>query len=178
MNTNRGVPSSQPHMKGKKQLERTEWGKLPDLYVRLVRDNLGYPPKDWEQLKGESTGERGAYRIKSIPHYARGLAWEDEVSVTTSAEGYYPVVEKVIQRSGYSTVRLLIKSNEDRQELILHFTKMDTLLEFEGSLVALAIPRNRFDEVSEYVFQEKQRGRWDSEDGFLIIDADEDPKTQ
>ncbi len=79
-----------------------------------------------------------------------------------------------------STVHLMISKDEDQDKLIEHFTKLDTMLEFDGRMVALAIPRHMFDEVSEYVFNEKQRGRWDSEDGFLIIDdpGDEMAKTQ
>ena len=150
--------------------DRAQWEALPDIYVRLHKDELGYPPMDWEQLKGEPTAEPEVFRIKNIPHYARGLAFEDEISVTKSEEGYYPVFKSVVKHSGYSTVRLRISKNEDKDKLIEHFTKLDTMLELDGRLVALAIPRHRFEEVSEYVFNEKQRGRWDSEDGFLIID--------
>ena len=150
--------------------EREQWETLPDIYVRLHKDELGYPPKDWEQLKAEPTNLPSVFRIKRIPHYARGLGWEDEVSVTTSEEGYYPVFRAVIKRSGYSTVRLMIEKDEDREKLIDYFTERETFLEFDGCLVALAIPRHRFEEISEYVFNEKLRGRWDSEDGFLIID--------
>lgn len=160
-------------MKGMKQTNSTErqrWEALPDIYVRLHRDELGYPPKDWEQLKAEPTDLPDVFRIKNIPHYARGLAWEDEVSVTTSEEGYYPVFKAVVKRSGYSTMRLMIEDDEDREKLIDYFTKHDTFLEFDGRLVALAIPRNNFDEISEYICAEKDRGRWDAEDGFLIID--------
>lgn len=143
---------------------------LSDIYVRLGKDELGYPPKDWEQLKGEPTGQPEVFRIKNIPHFARDLALGDEVRVTTSEEGYYPVFKSVVKHSGYSTVRLRISKDEDQDKLVEHFTALDTMLEFDGRLVALAIPRHRFDEVSEYVFNEKQNGRWDSEDGFLIID--------
>ena len=152
------------------QSERETWATLPDVYVRLQKDELGYPPKDWEQLKGEPTGAPDTFRIKSVPHYARGLAWEDEVVTTTSPEGYYPVFKSVLKRSGYSTLRLLINGNEDREKLTEYFIKRDTLVEFDGRLVAIAVPRARLDEVSEYVFEQKEEGRWDSEDGFLIID--------
>ena len=158
------------NMNPTKPSEREQWEALPDIYVRLHKDELGYPPKDWEQLKAEPTSLPAVFRIKNIPHYARGLAWEDEVSVVKSEEGYYPVFRAVVKRSGYSTVRLMIEKDEDRQKLIDFFTERDTFLEFDGDLVALAIPRHRFEEISEYLFNEKQRGRWDSEDGFLIID--------
>jgi hypothetical protein len=158
------------YMNGIKSPPREQWEKLPDIYVRLQKDELGYPPKEWEQLKAEPTGSVNVFRIKNIPHYARGLAWDDEVSVMKSNEGYYPVFRAVVKRSGYSTVRLMLEKHEDRQKLINFFTERDTFLEFDGDLVALAIPRHRFDEISQYVFNEKQKGRWDSEDGFLITD--------
>lgn len=157
----------------KRKERRRSWDELPDIYVRLHKDELGYPPKQWEQLKAEPTDKPEIFRVKNIPHYARGLALDDEVLVTTSEEGYYPTFKCVTLRSGYSTVRLLISEKEDREKLIEQFTTLDTLLEFDGRLVALAIPNARFKDVSEFVFNEKQKGRWDSEDGFLIIDDPE-----
>ena len=150
--------------------DRTEWSAFPDVYVRLQKDELGYPPKDWEQLKGEELNADGLYRLKSIPFYAKGLAWEDEVATHTSSEGYSPVVTRVTKRSGYSTMRLSIKATENRDDLISYFNKRGVFVEFLGYLVALAIPRNVFDEISEYVCDEKDKGRWDAEDGYLVID--------
>ena len=149
---------------------REAWAELPDIYVRLEKDELGYPPKEWEQLKGEPLGVPDRYRIKSIPHYARGLALEDEVSTGTSTEGYSPVVEYVVKRSGFSTMRLMIDPSEDRSALVRDFTTHGVLLEFSGQLVALAIPRDQFDEISNYICDEKDRGRWDAEDGYLASD--------
>jgi thioredoxin-related protein len=45
------------------------------------------------------------------------------------------------------------------------------MLEFDGRLVALAVPKERFAKVSKYIASQKKEGRWDAEDGFLIIDA-------
>src|SRR5205807_8458545 len=100
-----------------RQQEREQWEELPEIYIRLHKDELGYPPKEWEQLKAEPTEKPDVFRIKNIPFYARGVAWEDEVSVTKSEEGYYPAFSSVVKRSGYSTVRLMIQHDEDRQKL-------------------------------------------------------------
>src|SRR5436190_11758392 len=100
--------------------EHEKWHELPEVYVKLHKDNLGYPPRDWEQLKAEPTDREDVYRLKSIPFYARGLAYQDEVRVTTSAEGYYPAVESVAKRSGYSTMRLSIKDEDDKNAIIDH----------------------------------------------------------
>ncbi|HEV2963933.1 MAG TPA: DUF4265 domain-containing protein [Candidatus Angelobacter sp.] len=161
-------------MNTQRQHEREQWEEMPEIYIRLHKDELGYPPKEWEQLKGERTKKGDVFRIKNIPFYARGIAWEDEVSVTKSEEGYYPVFESVIERSGYSTIRLMIENDEDRDKLIDFFTEHETFLEFNGRLVALAIPRHRYEEVMEYVCKEKDRGRWDAEEGFLIVDDPRD----
>jgi hypothetical protein len=150
--------------------ESSNWRDLPEVYVRLRKDELGYPPKEWEQLKAEPTEKPDVYRLKSIPFYARGLAYDDQILVTTSQEGYFPVYRSVVSRSGYSTMRLMIAGNEDHQKLIEYFTQRDTFLEFLGNLVALAIPRRKFEEVSDFIVHEKQNGRWDAEDGFLIVD--------
>jgi hypothetical protein len=44
------------------------------------------------------------------------------------------------------------------------------LLEFKGRLVSIGIPKAAFDEVSDYIGSEKERGHWDAEDGHLAID--------
>src|SRR5882762_5962043 len=126
--------------------EHEKWHDLPEVYVKLHKDNLGYPPKDWEQLKAEPTDKEEVYRLKSIPVYARGLAYEDEVRVTTSPEGYHPVFDSVAKRSGYSTMRLWIKDGEDKNAITNYFTEQGCLLEFSDHLVAVAIPRNVFDQ--------------------------------
>ena len=148
------------------------WYQLPEVYVRLQKDNLGYPPKDWEQLRAEPTDKEEVYKLKSIPFFARGLAYEDEVSVETSKEGYYPVVVSVVKRSGYSTMRLCINEKENKGGISDYFAEHNCLLEFNGNFAAVAIPENAFDEMSEYICDEKDRGRWDAEDGYLVIDAD------
>ena len=150
--------------------ERQAGQESPDIFVRLKKDELGYPPRDWEQLKAEPTATPNVMRIKSIPFYARGLAYDDEIACTKSVEGHEPVFDAVVKRSGYSTIRLLIKKDENRDDLIEFFTGHNTMIEFEGRLVALAIPREEFDALSEYLFAERERRRWASEDGFLIMD--------
>ena len=149
---------------------RAEWDSLPDVYVRLEKDEIGYPPKNWEQLRGEQLRTNGTYRLKSIPFYAKGLAWEDEVATHTSPEGYSPVVTCVVNRSGYSTMRLSISATENKAELTTYFNERGVFVEFLDTLVALAIPQKTFDEVSSYVCEEKIKGRWDAEDGYLLTD--------
>jgi hypothetical protein len=37
--------------------ERARWYDLPAVYVRLAKDELGYPPKDWEELTAEPAND-------------------------------------------------------------------------------------------------------------------------
>jgi len=147
------------------------WRRLPEVWFRLQKDEDGYPPKDWEGLKAEQTGDSGSYRIKSVPFFARQIAYEDEVTTGTSEEGLFQVFQAVSKRSGYSVVRLFIKETEDSAALTDYFTSKDCLVEFKGRLVAIAIPKAAFEEVLEFIGAEKDSERWDTEDGYLIIDG-------
>jgi hypothetical protein len=154
-----------------------EWNELPDVYVRLQKDDMGYPPKEWEQLKAKPTSTDGVYQLQNTPFYARGLATGDEVLTHTSPEGFYPVVKSVQKRSGFSTVRLLISDEEERQALIDYFTGHGCRLEFcreIESLVSIAIPKTAFEEVYDYIRLERDKGRWGAEDGFIVFDEGND----
>src|SRR5262249_26105144 len=94
--------------------EQKPWEALPEIYVRLHKDELGYPPREWDQLRVEPTDEPAVLRSKNIPQCARGLSLEDEVKVSTSTEGYYPCCESVVRRSGYSPVWLRISKDKDQ----------------------------------------------------------------
>ncbi len=106
-----------------------------------------------------------------MPFFARQVSYDDEVRTGTSEEGHHPVFEAVLKRSGWSTMRLLIAETEDRTALTTYFTSRDCLVEFNGRLVAVGIPKAVYDEVSDYIGSEKDRGRWDAEDGYLVIDG-------
>jgi hypothetical protein len=145
-------------------------GVCPEVYFRLTKDEDGYPAKDWEALQAEPTTEPDTYRIKSVPFFSREVAYEDEVRTCTSEEGYTPVFHSVSKRSGYSVVRMIISETEDRAALTEYFTNRECLVEFNGRLVAIAIPKAAYGRVSEYVCAGKDSGRWDAEDGHLAID--------
>ncbi len=150
--------------------EERQWRRLPEVWFRLKKDDDGYPAKDWEALKAELSDRSGSYRIKCVPFYAPEVGYGDEVLTGMSEEGYEPVFESVIKRSGYSTMRLWIDETEDQSALADFFTSRECLIEFSGRLAAIGIPETAFEEMSEYICSEKERGRWDAQDGYLIID--------
>jgi hypothetical protein len=152
--------------------QHDKWADLPEIYFRLEKDEDNYPPRAWEALRAEQLADPNLYRIKSVPFYAKQVAYDDEVQTTTSPEGFFPVFEQVTKRSGFSTVRLWLHENEDRSAIVNFFAARGCLLEFElnNRLVALAIPERGFESLSEYICEQKDLGRWDAEDGHLILD--------
>lgn len=166
----RGVEGDEFAETNKGDPEERYWRRLPEVFFRLTKDEDGYPPRDWEGLKAEPTTEPDTYRIKSVPFFVRNVAYHDEVRTGTSEEGYFPVYASVSKRSGFSVIRLIINESEDRTALTEYFASRGCLVEFKGRLVAIAIPRSVYREISEYVCREKDGGRWDAEDGHLAID--------
>ena len=143
------------------------WRRLPVIWFRLEQDEEGYPPQDWEGLKGEPSGGSHLFRVKSVPFFVRGVGWEDEVRARRSDEDDSLEFESVSRRSGYSVKRLWIGDSEDRSAVVEYFIERDCVVETKGRLVALAIPSLRFEEVAGHINTETDRGRWDSEDGYL-----------
>jgi len=150
--------------------EERRWRRLPKVYFKLEKDEDGYPPEEWEGLKAEPVEEPETYRIKSVPFYASQVAYGDEVRTCTSDEGFFPVFKAVSRRSGFSTVRLWLAEAEDRSTLADFFSGRGCLVEFDGRLMAIGIPKTAFEDISEYIAAEKDRGRWDAQDGYLVID--------
>lgn len=147
---------------------REKWDALAEIFVHLQRDDVGYPPKEWEQLKAERTASPHEYKVRSVPFFARGLAYDDLVTTKTSSEGYDPVVDSVVERGGYSTMRLVISESEDTGQLVSELTHHGCLVELDGNLVAIGIPSEPLDLVSGYLCAGKESGRWDAEDGFIF----------
>lgn len=151
--------------------DERQWRRLPDIWFKLEKDELGYPPKDWESLKGEPTDQANIYRIKNVPFFAKGVAYGDEVLASTSEEGFARVFNSVNRRSGYSTVRLWISDSEDRNALTTYFTDRRCVIELSSNfcnrLVAIAIPKAAFEEIDAYIDSESSNGRWEAQDGYL-----------
>jgi len=78
--------------------------QLVKVFVRLDRDEDGYPPVDWEELWAADLGH-GAYRVDNIPFYAQLLSHGDTVAVE-ERDGRLVVVG-VTAVEGHSTVRVV-----------------------------------------------------------------------
>lgn len=152
-----------------------EWKTLPNVYAYREKDNDDFPPMEWEQLKAKPTHLEGVYQLKNIPFFARGLALEDEVVTQVVSGDFSPVVRSVHKRSGFSTVRIVISHDENRQALVDYLTALGCSLEFcreyEG-LVAIAIPKKTFQTAYDYLLVGRDSERWGAEDGFIALDEE------
>jgi hypothetical protein len=142
------------------------WRRLPEVWFRLEKDDDGYPPKEWEGLKSEKTGQPDTYKIKNVPFFARDVAYDDEVQAVVAEEGDY---------LAYSTVRLWMTSeNEDSGALTTYLSDRACLVEFAPNfgnrLVAVGIPRAVFSEVYAFITAGREKGCWDAQHGY----SDED----
>lgn len=149
--------------------EDGRWRRLPDIWFHRERDEDGYPPKEWEGLKSEPTAN--AYRIKSIPFFARGVAYDDLLTATKADDGDYLVFKDVVSHSGYSAIRLWLGEDESVEEVTKSLTDRRCLIEsapnFGHRLIAVAIPPAEFQETYLYIARGKDDGRWDTEDGHI-----------
>lgn len=79
--------------------------RLVKVFVKLEKDEEGYPPVDWEELWAASLGDC-RYRIDNIPFYAVGISSGD--SVIAASRDNKLVVTEVVGTEGHSTVRVVV----------------------------------------------------------------------
>lgn len=94
------------------------------VYVRLERDEDGYPPVDLERLWAERL-TRDRYRLNNIPFYARGLAAGDVVLAAIEDGGTRLFISDVAVWSGNGTIRIVVHDGglplEDVHRIVREF---------------------------------------------------------
>lgn len=81
---------------------------------RLVRDEDGYPPADWEHLWAHSLGE-SLFVLDNTPFFARGASVGDVV-LAEQSEGLNQF-RRVVRPSLHSTLRVILFRQELADEL-------------------------------------------------------------
>jgi hypothetical protein len=151
-------------------VEERRWRRLPEVWFHLEKDEQGYPPREWEGLKCEPIDGGEAYRIKCIPFFVRGVAYEDLVAAIQADDGDHLVFKAHVSRSGYSNVRLWLSEGESPQKEMDKLVELGCLAEsavnFRNRLIAVAIPLDRLAEVNTYIDSGARDGRWGVEDGY------------
>jgi hypothetical protein len=92
-----------------------------------------------EMVKAEKVGEY--YRIATIPFFAKHLAIGDLISVDTEDGVHY--FDDIIEKSGNTTIRIIIKDKIKAQDLLTKVSERGAILyklKTSDILVALDIP--------------------------------------
>lgn len=83
----------------------TSASQFVKIFVKLEKDEDGYPPVDWEELWAVSLGE-SKYQIDNVPFYAPGISSGDSVAAI-SQDGKL-VITEVVGTKGHSTLRVVV----------------------------------------------------------------------
>lgn len=106
----------------------------------LQQDDQGYPPFDSEMMWVIPLND-GGFQVDNIPFFVQMLSYGDVVGATPDISGEL-VYEKVLRRSGHSTVRLLFESpdNISAAREMLNKLGCSSELSHLPNLIAVDIP--------------------------------------
>lgn len=134
----------------------------------LEQDEDGYPPVSVESLWATKTPDN-FYELDNIPFYAQGVSYKDVVKAEPDAEGalYF---EKVIRRSGHSTVRVIVFDLKECDGLQKDIEALGCSWEgsHEPSLFAVDIPPGvDVSSVIKFLQDGLDQDRWDYEEACV-----------
>jgi hypothetical protein len=125
-----------------------------------------WPPVDVEGMWATSVGE-DRYKIDNIPFHALGVSDQD---VIAAGPGEEPGIwfREIIEPSEFSTVRIAVADEEDKQPARDLFKAIGCDSEgLETSMFALSIPRASLDKAMTEIRAGETAGRWDWEEGVI-----------
>lgn len=151
-----------------------------EIWFRIVKDAHGYPEsKAWEQLLARPVLTRDDYfQIESIPFYLRNISLGDIIMAKTVEDNELSKDEifefvNVVDRGGHNTYRLLLRQKHihdpefTTNELIGRGLGVE---EQYGDFFAVDVPPT-IDQciIDDYLRNERQKGRWEMQDGSLTL---------
>jgi hypothetical protein len=139
---------------------------LVEVRFKIKKDAEGFPrTRDWEELKCLQEGN--TYEIRNVPFYLRDVAYGDHVFVVREPKGYLKF-RSVERRGGYSVFQLwLQKKAGNPLYVVKELVDLGLLVEFEGRLIALAVPPERnAEDIYSYIKAGKKSRRWGFQSGF------------
>lgn len=137
------------------------------LTLRLVQDEDGYPPYQFENVWAIPQQD-GTYEVASIPYFSYDAALGDVVTAAEdpSEDGLF--FTGLVRESGNSVIRVSVR---DAQEHIRLAEKLHTMgCEFEslGSLLAVNIPAaTPYAPIFEVLLEGQEDARWGFEEAVL-----------
>src|SRR5215471_12738412 len=84
----------------------TDVGQRRKINFRLVKDEDGYPPFDWEGVWAEPETD-GTWRLDNIPFFAYDVSNRDVVAA--HERNGELVFDRVLDRGGHSTLRIIFE---------------------------------------------------------------------
>ncbi len=148
-------------------------GKHQEIWFRIKKDRDGFPrTRDWEGLRCVKKGS--GFQVESIPFYLNNVAFGDIVGAKVSGKGYWEF-DSVIERSGYSVFRLLLRTDESPTMVVDELLRRGFLVERDDKLIALAVsPSSDLEAAVSYILAGKEQGRWGAQDGFVYEEHQRD----
>lgn len=130
-----------------------------------------------ESLWAEDLGDH-QYRLRNSPWYIYGIGFEDVVRALPSEGGVLEFVE-VVQRSGSSTFRILLREGVSEDQFARHWKPLDALgctreRAKDGFYAIDAPPGVDLNKVAAHLSSGKEHGVWDWETGYWHEGADAD----
>jgi hypothetical protein len=142
----------------------TDVGERRKINFRLEKDEDGYPPFDREGIWAEPAGA-GAWRLDNIPFFAYDVSNRDVVAARESGDEL--VFERVLERGGHSTLRIIFEDLDTVNPVRAALKQMGCSTEGAHTkrLVAVDIgPDVSLDEVRAYLESEGARTGLEYED--------------
>jgi hypothetical protein len=87
------------------------------LHLALRQDGSGWPPFDKEEVEAERIGV-DLYRLVEPPAFAKNLAVDYVVHAHEYGEPPLPWVESVVEPSGHSTIRIIVRQGASAEEIL------------------------------------------------------------
>ncbi len=134
--------------------------KYEKVMFRLQKDEDGYPSDDWESLWAYEV-EPGLYSIDNVPFFARGVSWEDVVSVDRVGSELH--FKEVVRPSGHSVLRVIVHNNSGADEVHESLNQMgcDTEQSHIPCLISVDIPPSvELREILNFLDKGKADDRW------------------
>lgn len=138
---------------------------------KLVRDEDGYPPVDYERLWGvQVDGADDQYIVDNIPYFVPNIAIGDIVLTSAGNSEDEVVFEKVLQASSHGTVRVIFYDRSIIELTREHLKNLGCSSELSHleNLIAVDIPENvKYLNVKKYLSEKAKDGLIDYEEAVL-----------
>jgi hypothetical protein len=134
---------------------------------RLVRDEDGFPPADWEHLWA-TVADEGLYSIDNTPFFVYGISVGDVVKA--ELQSGYLVYHATVKQSQHSTLRVMLFEEDEVEQVrkTLAGWGCTTELSHLPGLVAVDVPPEAsLPAIRSFLDEGEKAGKWEYEEAAL-----------